>query len=125
MSYLATGLMKQVFNGTAMAPPAQLWLGLLTENGEVEGNGYARVNVTGGFSQPDANGSNWNLNQINFPTPAGPWGVAIGAAIFDAQTDGNLLAVYVSGQPVSIPAQAPVYFNPGTLQASIRLVALT
>ena len=120
MSYLAEALLNEVLCGVNFTPPAQLWLALLTSAGEVVGAGYGRVNVTSGFSTASADDISTNLSQISFPTPIEPWGTVISAAVYDAQTGGNLLFVAKQMEPRNIPAGTPVYYNAGAIKVSIR-----
>lgn len=120
MSYLGQALLNEVLNGVDFAPPLQLWLALMTDNGEVVGAGYSRVNVTSGFTMATADDVSSNLSQINFPTPTEPWGTVTSAAVYDAQTGGNLLFVSKAMEPRNIPAATPVYYNSGTINISIR-----
>ena len=120
MSYLAEALLNEVLCGVNFTPPAQLWLALLTSAGEVVGAGYGRVNVTSGFPTASAGDISTNLSQISFPTPTEPWGTVISAAVYDAQTGGNLLFVAKRMEPRNIPAGTPVYYNAGAIKVSIR-----
>lgn len=67
---------------------------------ECSGNGYSRVYAQ--FGQPTASGSSMvssNTNTIQFPTATGSWGTPTYFALFDAQTNGNLL--YFAALPTS------------------------
>lgn len=64
---------------------------------EVTGGSYARVSVTNNATTwPAASGtspaSKANGIAITFPAPTANWGVAVGFAIYDAATAGNLIA---------------------------------
>lgn len=102
--------------GTQMpAPPADLYLGLLTAMptrndgtglAEATGTGYARLSIapaqwaaitTAGDNVTEQTSNNLDLT---YPAPgAGGWGTAVGVALFDAASAGHWLRAF------SMPAQ--------------------
>ena len=121
MSFLGNIMINYALRGvTPPAPPAN-FLALLTENGEVVGDGYARVNISGNFAAPDANDTTSNLSRIDFPLPLSPWGTVTSVAIFDALEGGNTLLGGPLATPINIPAQTAVFWNAGTLQLEITV----
>jgi hypothetical protein len=75
--------------------PTAWWIGLFTaapgETGggtEVSGNNYGRASVT--FTVSGNNAS--NSAAVEFAAASGSWGTITHAAIFDAQTSGNMIA---------------------------------
>ena len=83
-------------NGTpSPARPTAWHLGLFTaapgESGggtEISGSNYSRQSVTFTVSGNTAS----NDAAIEFPTASGSWGTVTHAAIFDAETSGNMIA---------------------------------
>jgi hypothetical protein len=58
---------------------------------EVSGNDYARTAVT--FSVSGTNPTTaTNTGNVEFPTATGSWGTITHVAVFDASTNGNMLA---------------------------------
>ena len=121
MSYLGNALINAVLRNTPFQSPASLWLALFTDNGEVVGSGYNRVNVTGVFAPPSANDTTFNMTRVDFPVPLAPWGTITRAVIFDAPTGGNMLFGGLFATPVNVPASTPVYYDSGVLQFAIAI----
>ena len=128
LSDYAENKMLDHFLGTAAyTPAATVYIGLSTADpldtaaglAEPVGNAYARQSIA--F---DAAASRL-LNQtslITFPTASGSWGTITHYAIFDASTNGNMLAhgslsasrTVTSGKTLSIAAgQVDISFNTG------------
>lgn len=59
---------------------------------EPSGNGYARVTTDGDDWDAASSGATANAAAITFPTASGSWGTITHFALFDADTDGNMLA---------------------------------
>lgn len=59
---------------------------------EPSGNGYARVSTAGGDWNSASGGSITNANAISFPESSGSWGTITHLAIYDAATNGNMIA---------------------------------
>ncbi len=119
MSYFGNSVINWALRSTNMPSAPAPWLGLVTDNGEPAGNGYARINVTGLFSPPDATDTTCNLSLITFATALADWGRVVGVAFFDAETGGNTLFGGAVAQPFDVPAQATVYWQQGALKVGI------
>jgi hypothetical protein len=85
--------------GTNITAPANRFLAIYssspTDAGggtELSGNGYARVDVTSSFGNPAASGALSNSVVIDFATASGNWAAGTAVGLFDASTNGNLLA---------------------------------
>lgn len=109
--YLENKLIDWLFRGQSYSPPSSLYFALFSaapaEAGtgtEFSGGGYARVAVAcslANFAGTQAAGSTdvssgdtgktSNNIKIEFPIPTGAWGTATHMAVFDAETDGNML----------------------------------
>jgi hypothetical protein len=94
-NYLETELLDHVFAGNAYTSPAAVYVGLFTsspsEDGsgtEVSGGSYARrsgsFTVSGNTATTSA--------AIEWPTATASWGTITHIGIYDASTNGNLLA---------------------------------
>lgn len=110
-NYLENKVLDWLLRGQAFAPPATIYLALMTSapddaggGVEVAGGGYARVGVTSnlanwagtqgaGTTTPSSGGSGTtsNNNVLTFPSPTGYWGLVSSIAVFDQPTGGNLL----------------------------------
>lgn len=121
MSYLGNIVINYALRGTVPSAPPSNFLALITESGEVVGNGYARVDVSGGFAAPDENDTTYNLSRIDFPTPTAPWGTVTSVVIYDAQEGGNIILGGPLAVPLNIPAQTALYWNAGTMQLEITV----
>ena len=95
--FLEEELLDHVLNGLTWASPASVWIGLYTAvpsdaggGTEVSGTGYARIQMTGGWTVTVNVADNTAI--IDFGTAgAGGWGTIGWVGIFDAVTGGNLL----------------------------------
>ena len=97
--YLEDKVLKHVFTNTSYTPAATLYVGLFTAaptdaggGTEVSGGSYARQSMAFTVS-----GSNptlaTNSSAVEFPTATASWGTIVAAAVFDASTSGNMLAL--------------------------------
>jgi len=59
---------------------------------EPSGNGYARVETAGSDWDAASGGATANANAITFPEASGAWGTISHFALYDAATNGNMLA---------------------------------
>jgi hypothetical protein len=95
---------RHMFGIAAYVAPAQLYVGLSTQNptrngsgmAEPAGGGYARVagapNVVWVWNETD-----WriqNAQAVTFPNPTAPWGLVTHAALFDAAAPGGNFCQY-------------------------------
>lgn len=95
--YLENELLDHVFGGAAYTAPATIYVALsttaTTDDGtgttEPVGGGYARVAATFGTA---SGGSISNTATVTFPESTGAWGTVTHFALYDAATNGNLLA---------------------------------
>lgn len=122
MSNLADMILNAIFTEAEFQKPAALWLGLFTNQGEIVGGNYSRVNVTGKF-ETASGGVTKNSEQINFPLPSVAWGTVTHAALFDAEQGGNMLAYIPLQQAQNISPASNVFYNAGQLQFSISVKA--
>ena len=91
-------VMDALVKGSAITPPASVWLGLFTTTilksydigtpTEVTGGSYARVQLTfaswsAGFSLTSA--------AATFPAPTAAWGTVVAWAICDASSSGHIV----------------------------------
>lgn len=122
MSNLADMILNAIFTSEEFVKPQELWLALFTQNGEIVGGNYSRVNVTNKFSLASG-GVTQNSEQITFPLPSVGWGTVTQAALFDAQEGGNVLAYIPLQQAQNISPASNVFYNAGQLQFSINIKA--
>jgi len=95
-TYLSGKLLDHTFRNTAYSSPATTYVALYvgdpsgagTEVSTVD-TGYVRQSAT--FSEPSS-GVISNSSAIEFPLSTDSWGTITYVAIYDAETDGNLLA---------------------------------
>ena len=123
--YLEVELLDQIVGKTDYTMPTAfvaLFVGDPTDTGaggaEVSGNNYARVETAGADWNAAASGSTSNANDITFPEASGAWGTVDYFAIYDASTNGNLLASGVLDSSKSIGnGDIPVFAGgtPGAL----------
>ena len=98
---------------------APLWLGLTGEDGqEIQGEGYARVQVNGKFNPP-ANRSVINSQQIAFTKADGDWPTVTGVTTFDAPQGGNELLPGAIVEPKEISAGVRAVFDPGDIELGV------
>lgn len=94
-NYLENELLDHTLATAAFTAPSSVWMALFTDNPdedasgtEVSGGSYARKEIT--FAAASG-GSASNSGAVTFPAPTGDWGTITHAAIFDAETTGNML----------------------------------
>ena len=89
---------------------------------EPSGNGYARV-ATNSTVWDDATVANPSVldngSAINFPSPTGSWGTVTHFVIFDALTNGNVIASGALGSSRSIQSGDSVSFPAGDLSVTL------
>jgi hypothetical protein len=102
--YLANALLEHTFGKGAFAVPT-IWVGLSTTTPAADGtnvtepageDAYARVQtVASDWSSagtPYAEGTLKNAEPIEFAEATGSWGTVTHLVLYDAETDGNMLA---------------------------------
>lgn len=110
-NYLENKVIDWLLRGQSFAPPATVYVALLTAapndaggGTEVSGGSYARQAITSSMANwagtqssgsttasSGTNGTTSNNNPVTFPSPTANWGVVTHVAIYDASTSGNLL----------------------------------
>lgn len=114
-NYYAQILMDYLLKGTTPSRPTNgCWIGLFTTLPQMDGTGGVEVSSSGTNYQrvqiadnawTGPSGSNLtysNTNPLTFPIPSGNWGTVVGMCIFDAQTNGNLIATSYISAPRTI-----------------------
>jgi hypothetical protein len=121
--YLEDAVLDHVFRNTALTSPTTVYAALFTAapndaggGTEVSGNAYARVAATFGAS---SGGEIANSSAVTFDTATGSWGTVSHFAIFDAATDGNMLAHAALGASKAIAADDTAEFAVGDLTVSL------
>jgi hypothetical protein len=121
--YLEDAVLDHVFRNTALTSPTTVYTALYTAapndaggGTEVSGNAYARVASTFGAA---SGGEIANSSAVTFDTATGSWGTVSHFAIFDAATDGNMLAHAALGASKSIAADDTAEFAVGDLTVSL------
>ena len=97
--FLESTILDMVLNSVAYAEPASVYIALFTtlQNDagtagvEVSGGGYARQQVTAGFTISGTATRAGLTSEVSFPTATASWGTIVGIGIYDAVTGGNLL----------------------------------
>jgi hypothetical protein len=86
---------------------------------EPSGNGYARVQTAAGDWNAAVSGLIDNANAITFPTATGSWGTLTHFALYDALSDGNMLAHGSLGSSQAITTDQIPRFAAGDLDVSL------
>jgi hypothetical protein len=86
---------------------------------EPSGNGYARVSTAGGDWEAAASGAIQNANAISFPTASGSWGTITHFALYDASTNGNMLAHGDLDSSQAISTNQTLRFDAGALDITL------
>lgn len=129
--YLENKIVDWLLRAQVFAPPATLYVGLLTAapsdataGTEVAGGSYARVPVTSGLAawsgtqaaattvaSSGTDGTVENNAAITFPAPTASWGVVTHFAIYDAATAGNMLiwSALTTAKTINSGDAAPSY----------------
>jgi hypothetical protein len=98
-NYWENKLLDYIFGKSSLTLPV-IYIGLsITEPGEdgtalaePSGNGYQREQTSASDWNVSAGGSLDNAGDIVFPMATGNWGTVTHFALFDAATEGNMLA---------------------------------
>jgi len=86
---------------------------------EPSGNGYARVATTGAAWDAASGGATANAAAISFPTASGSWGTITHFALYDASTDGNMLAHGELDTPTAITTNQIATFAIGAFDITL------
>jgi hypothetical protein len=129
--YLEQQILGHLLRSTTWTKPAGIWLALLTalptDPGglvEVAAADYARL-----AQGPDdtiwipreTDGAHVNASAILYPEPVDDWGEVKGAALYDAETGGNLLPwAALAASKTVVAGGAAVMFQPGALVFSMN-----
>jgi len=97
--YTENKVLDHITGKTAFTQPTA-YIGLSTASptddasglAEPSGNGYTRVTTVGSDWNAASGGSVDNANALTFPEASGSWGTVTHFALFDAATNGNMLA---------------------------------
>lgn len=93
-------ILDHLFMKGSYTMPTNLWIGLSTADpaddasglAEPSGNNYSRVSTDGDDWNGSSGGATANAADITFPEASGSWGTITHFAIFDAATEGNMVA---------------------------------
>jgi hypothetical protein len=80
---------------------------------------YARVETSASDWNTASGGSLHNANDILFPKATGSWGTITHFALFDAATDGNMLAYGALSPPKTVESSYTPIFDAGDLNISL------
>lgn len=121
--YLEDAVLDHVFRNTALTSPTTVYVALYTATPsdagggtEVSGGSYARTAGTFGAA---SGGAIANSSAVTFPQASGSWGTVTHFGIFDAQTDGNLLAWAALDTGKAIGADDTAEFAIGDLEITL------
>jgi hypothetical protein len=104
-----------IYIGLSTADPADDASGLA----EPVGNGYARVATTGATWEVASGGATQNAAAITFAVATGSWGTISHFALFDALTEGNMLAHEALGESQTITTNQIPRFAAGALDITL------
>ncbi|MDR3598119.1 hypothetical protein [Clostridium sp.] len=135
-TYLADGLVNQVFGAVSFTAPTTLYIGLSSTLPTVSGggiteptigtNGYARAAVANNTTNFPSTSSNNKSNgaAITFPTSTGSWlsSASLGYLFFsDAATGGNILGYATLNNPQVVASSgATLSFASSSLTITIN-----
>ena len=119
-------ILNHIFGKNNYSPPT-IYVALSTadplEDGsglaEPVGNAYARVETSASDWNTASGGSLDNANDIIFPKSTGSWGTITHFALFDAETNGNLLANGALNQSKAVDSSYTAIFDAGDLNISM------
>lgn len=124
--YWESKILDHIF-GKNNYPPPTIYVALSTTDplddasgfAEPAGNAYARVETSDSDWNTALGGSLNNANDIIFPKATGSWGTITHFALFDAATDGNMLAYGELNQPKTVESSYTAIFDAGDLNISL------
>lgn len=93
-------ILDHLFMKGSYTMPTNLWIGLSTADptddasglAEPSGNNYSRVQTDGDDWDASSGGATANATDVTFPEASGSWGTLTHFAIFDAASEGNMVA---------------------------------
>lgn len=86
---------------------------------EPSGNGYARVETAGADWDASSGGATANANAITFPEASGSWGTVTHFALYDAATNGNMLAHGALDSSAAVSSGETPRFSAGELDVTL------
>lgn len=91
--YSGNNILNFWFRAQTITPPSAVYLGLLTDAGEVSttGTGYTRMQIV--FSAATVSEIT-NTSDIIFPVATADWGVVTRFGLYSAASGGNMLLLY-------------------------------
>ena len=91
--YSGNNILNFWFRAQAIAPPSAIYLGLLTDSGEIttSGTSYKRMQIT--FSAATVSEIT-NTSDVIFPVATTDWGVVTRFGLYSAESGGNTLLLY-------------------------------
>jgi hypothetical protein len=124
--YWELEILDHIMNDGAYSAPT-IYVGLSTADpgddaaalAEPSGNGYARVSTAAADWNAASGGSKTNANVITFSEASGSWGTVTYVCLFDAETEGNLLASGALSSGVAITSGKIARFPAGQLTVSL------
>jgi hypothetical protein len=102
-NYWEKKVLDHLFGKSSYTPPANIYVGVSTADPLDDGSGLAEPSG-GSYARVQTAPADWNAavegaptlidnaNAIQFPEASGDWGTITHFALFDAATDGNMLA---------------------------------
>lgn len=107
---------------SAPAALENAYIGLLLDASgtEVKGGNYSRVLLSGKLDPP-VDGLCRNGTALIFPVPTATWGRVVGIGIYDAETEGNLLAGGAVKVPKDIATGYQLTMGTGELKLSLSV----
>jgi hypothetical protein len=125
-NYWESKILDHIFGKNNYSPPT-IYVALSTADPlddasgffEPADNAYARVETSASDWNTTSGGSLNNTNDIIFPMATGSWGTITHFALFDAITDGNMLAYGALSQPKTVESSYTPIFDAGDLNISL------
>ena len=124
--YWEDKILNHIFGKNNYTPPI-IYVALSTADplddgsglAEPGGNAYSRVETSASDWNAASVGSLGNANDIIFPKATGSWGTITHFALFDAETNGNLLAYGALSQSKAVDSSYTAIFDAGDLNISL------
>jgi len=124
--YWEDKILDHIFDKAIYTPPT-IYVGLSTSDpqddgsglAEPAGNAYARVQTSSADWNVASGGTVQNANDITFAKATGDWGDVAYFALFDASTNGHMLAHGALSQTMAIGSSDTARFTAGQLNISL------
>ena len=124
-NYLENEILDHIFKVGAFTQPTNIYVALSTADptddgsglAEPSGNSYARTQMNSWDAA--SGGATANTSAITFPTASGSWGTITHFALFDASTDGNMLAHGALGTSKAIGDGDTAEFAAGAIDVTL------